>query len=214
MPLVPNTVQGSEAWRAARLGKVTASLAAACLGLNPYTSRQAAYRIILGIEPYRSNHHMERGIEFESQAIVDYQVETGEMVEPTGFWIHPTLPWLGASPDGLIGADGLLQVKCPEVIKPEIAEMYIVQVQIEMLVTQRSWCDLWQWAQHDHSLTRVHANAALQVNLFERLQDFYRAHLVPPFREPARAKRKAKPGCGPNPNYIPDPTDPTEDPWM
>lgn len=191
MPLVPDTIQGSDGWRRARLGKVTASVAAACLGLNPYTSRQAAYRMILGIEPYRSNHHMERGIEFEPQAIVDYEVESGEMVDPTGFWIHPSLPWLGASPDGLIGVDGMLEVKCPEVMRAEVPEMYLVQCQIGMYVTGRQWCDLWRWTQHDRSAARIAARPGLQLDLVGRLDDFYRAHLMPPFTEPARKKRTA-----------------------
>jgi hypothetical protein len=69
-------------------------------------------------------------------------------VTQVGFIDHPTIPMSGASPDGMIGDDGLIEIKCPgtsqhieTLLKDEIKTGYIYQMQWQMMTTERSWCD-------------------------------------------------------------------------
>ena len=77
-----------------------------------------------------------------SVAIRAYESLTGHNVCATGLWCHPKISWLGASPDGLIGQDGVLEIKCPVYrIHDSVPKHYMPQVQAEMEMTARSWCD-------------------------------------------------------------------------
>lgn len=91
---------------------------------------------------------MQRGTDLEPEARDLYVKETGNQVEETGFWQHPELDFVGASPDGLVGDDGLLEIKCP-MLETHIGyiEDYIVpedyrpQMALQMACTGRKWCD-------------------------------------------------------------------------
>lgn len=91
---------------------------------------------------------MQWGIDHEDEARMEYQVRTGEIVQLTGFVLHPDIPYLGASPDGLVGTDGLVEIKCPTtavhlrrikagVVPPE----YVPQMLLQCLCTGRKWVD-------------------------------------------------------------------------
>ncbi|OOX78505.1 lambda exonuclease family protein, partial [Snodgrassella alvi] len=91
---------------------------------------------------------MQRGNDIEPKARARYMLETGELVEETGFINHPTISMSGASPDGLVGEDGLIEIKCPNTAthleflrtkkpKPE----YLLQMFWQMACTGRKWCD-------------------------------------------------------------------------
>ena len=115
MPQI-TVAQRTPEWHAARKGKVTASIAAACLGLDKYTSRKKAWRTILGREPEDTgNPHLARGVLFEPKARWEYEVLTGNTVVETGLWTHPECEWLAASVDGCVGDDAILECKCPMV---------------------------------------------------------------------------------------------------
>ena len=95
-----------------------------------------------------SNQHMENGIEQEPFARVAYEVETGTDVEEVGFILHPELSFLGASPDGLVGDDGMVEIKCPTPAvhfdywrNRKVPRKYLLQMQCQMLCTGRGWCD-------------------------------------------------------------------------
>jgi predicted phage-related endonuclease len=96
-----------------------------------------------------SNAAMQRGIEMEPLAIEAYEIATGDLVEPSGFVRHP---WAqlqsGASPDGLVGLEGLIEVKCPNtathietLLTEAIDSRYQLQMQWQMVSTNRQWCD-------------------------------------------------------------------------
>ena len=71
-----------------------------------------------------------------------YERLTGHDVSETGLWLHPEISWLAASPDGLVGDEGVLEVKCPVYkIHSEVPKHYMPQVQAEMEMTGRAWCD-------------------------------------------------------------------------
>ena len=94
---------------------------------------------------------MARGIELEPLARAFYEHTYQLMVDQVPFVDHPTIAMAGCSPDGLVGTDGLLEIKCPS---PEnhlghllengqaLIKTYYDQVQWQLVVTQRAWCDL------------------------------------------------------------------------
>lgn len=146
--------QRSDDWYAARLGKFTASGIGKLMAGGAGKTRAAYLR---GIRFERmtgkpasdyTNAAMERGIELEAEARLSYELVTGLTVVETGFVLHPELPMAGASPDGLVGDTGLVEIKCPgwdqhlrtmdgEAVKRD----YLLQMQWQMACCEREWCD-------------------------------------------------------------------------
>jgi predicted phage-related endonuclease len=88
---------------------------------------------------------IQRGTETEPLARSAYEVETGQMVTECGFIMHPELDRFGASPDALVGDDGLLEIKCPNtsthidfIRSRKPAGQYIWQMQAQMACTGRA----------------------------------------------------------------------------
>lgn len=182
--------QRTQEWLDARRGKVTASLAAACLGLDPYTSPKMAWKKISGlVDNELQNRHMQWGVQFEAKARLDYEVESGNFVETTGLWVHPTCEWLAASPDGLIGADGLCEIKCPTDTPPRVPIHHRIQMLIQLACTERAWCDYYAWAGPQKTLLRRVYRAGLP-GLICRLKSFYETYVLTA-TEPPRRKRKS-----------------------
>jgi putative phage-type endonuclease len=92
---------------------------------------------------------MEWGTEHEPLARIRYEADTGYFVDEAEFYTHPTIKWLGASPDGLLNdTGGLLEIKCPNtqthlgyMLDKKAPAAYINQMQTQMWVTGRAWCD-------------------------------------------------------------------------
>lgn len=91
---------------------------------------------------------MQRGIDLEPAAREEYQVQTGNIVRLVGFLPHPNIEWCGASPDGLVDDDGLVELKCPKtathlqyILNGTVPVEYQPQMLLQMAVTRRSWCD-------------------------------------------------------------------------
>jgi putative phage-type endonuclease len=149
--------QGTPEWLELRRGKVTASRVADILAktkTGTSVSRQnylielALQRLTKTIEPSYTNSYMEWGTATEPQARVAYEVHTNNFVDQVPFIDHPTIQGFGCSPDGLVGADGLLEIKCPsspthwEYFKAkEPPKKYFIQMQAQMAVTGAKWCD-------------------------------------------------------------------------
>jgi putative phage-type endonuclease len=100
------------------------------------------------VEPSFTSPAMKWGTETEPEARDTYAFLTDTKVEQVGFVIHPTIPDAGASPDGLVGADGLVEIKCPNtathidyLLGAGIPDKYIKQMQFQMACTGRKWCD-------------------------------------------------------------------------
>lgn len=88
------------------------------------------------------------GTETEPQARAAYEFMQGVQVVETGFLLHPDIPGAGCSPDGLVGDDGLVEIKCPNtathletLLGGAIDKRYMLQMQWQMDVTGRQWCD-------------------------------------------------------------------------
>ncbi len=152
-----NVVQCSEEWFAIRLGKVTASKIADLMAKTKtgYSASRANYMAQIIVERLTgqkqesfTNAAMQWGTDNEPQARAAYELETGLAVKEVGFVDHPTIKMSGASPDGLIGDDGQLEIKCPNtathidfLLTGDIEGKYIKQMQWQMACTGRSWCD-------------------------------------------------------------------------
>jgi putative phage-type endonuclease len=150
--------QRSEEWFAARRGKVTASKIGDILNTirngNWAASRknyaaQLVTERLTGKDPEPfTNEAIEWGIAQEAPAREAYTQRTGSLVQEVGFIDHPTIAFAGASPDGLVGDDGLLEIKCPttathieRLLGAEIPEGYRLQMFWQMACTGRKWCD-------------------------------------------------------------------------
>jgi putative phage-type endonuclease len=149
--------QQSEEWFTARLGKVTASRVADIIAKTKsgYSTSRANYMAELVCERLTgkqgdsfSNAAMVWGTNTEPMARAAYEALEGVLVEETGFVSHPTIPMAGASPDGLVLEDGLVEIKCPNtathietLLDKEVPSKYVKQMQWQMACTGRKWCD-------------------------------------------------------------------------
>jgi putative phage-type endonuclease len=174
-----------------RKGRLTASQFGAALGLNPYLSRQALWREMTGrAETFQGNEATDWGTKHETIAIDAYECETGSIVVPAPFIKFED--WCGATPDGYVGDDGLIEVKCPfsQRIYPEWPVYYMAQVIGQLGITGRSWCDCFCWTPDGYSIiNRVYHEENTWFHMLNELREFY-AHIEDD-KEPTR-KRKYK----------------------
>jgi len=149
--------QRSPEWFAHRLGKVTASRIADLMAetkSGPGAARKnyAAELIserLTGDHPQGfSNAAMQWGTEKEPQARAAYEFMTDATVIEVGFIDHPHIPDSGCSPDGLVGDDGMVEIKCPNttthietLLSGNIDGKYLKQMQFQMACSGRKWCD-------------------------------------------------------------------------
>ena len=149
--------QGTPEWFAIRCGKVTASRVADIIATTKsgYSASRANYEAqliceILTGKPAESftNSAMQWGTDTEPLARAQYELKTGNMVDQVGFVVHPTIEQSGASPDGLIGTEGAIEIKCPQtnthldtLLNQTVPGKYITQIQWQLACTQRKWCD-------------------------------------------------------------------------
>lgn len=147
-----NVEQNTDEWFELRCGKITASSFKDCFSgestatfTNLVYSKRAEIRTGK-IEDSFSNEWMQRGHDLEPIARLAYELQTGNEVEDGGFWEYSE--YIGASPDGLIGEDGLIEIKCPKASTMEryiddgkLPTIYKWQVYGQMLCTGRKWTD-------------------------------------------------------------------------
>jgi putative phage-type endonuclease len=149
--------QGTQEWIEARLGKVTASRVAdvAAKTKTGWGASRATYMGELiaerltgkPVEKY-TNAAMQWGSDIEADARAAYQFERATIVTQIGFAPHPSIEMAGASPDGLVGDDGLIECKCPNtsthidsLLGQNVPGKYVTQMQWQMACTGRKWCD-------------------------------------------------------------------------
>jgi len=148
---IHNIAQCSSEWFEIKKAKMSASNAQAIgangKGLETYILELMSEYYSSAEKEHYTNEHLERGIELESQARDIYSLKTGNEIVQVGF--VELDEYTGASPDGLIGEDGLVEIKCPSdkvyfkiLLDRKIDSGYVWQVQMQMLVTGREWCSL------------------------------------------------------------------------
>lgn len=154
-------IQGSPEWLAVRVGKITASrmadmLAKIKVGWGASRANYAAELLcerLTGAGARRYvNDEMRWGTEQEPYARQAYSERNGVDVFEVGFIDHPELERAGASPDGYVGDDGLVEFKAPNtathidtLLRGVVPERYLLQMQFQMACAGRDWCDFVSW---------------------------------------------------------------------
>ena len=174
--------QGTPEWFAQRCGKATASRISDIVAKTKtgYSASRANYMAQLVVERMTqtiadsySNVAMEWGTENEPFARAAYEVKTGNTVDQVGAIDHPRIAMSAASPDGLIGDDGCLEIKCPHtsthiatLLGEEPVKKYYDQMQWQMACTDRKWCDFVSFD------PRMPSHLQLFVKRIERNDDY------------------------------------------
>lgn len=149
--------QGTEEWFTIRIGKVTASRVADVIAKTKtgYSASRDNYMAQLVCERLTgqkgesfTNAAMQHGTETEPLARAAYEALKDVLVDEVGFVPHPTIEMAGASPDGMVGEDGLIEIKCPNtathidtLLSQTVPGKYNTQMQFQMACTGRKWCD-------------------------------------------------------------------------
>ena len=173
--------QRSAEWYAARLGKVTASRVADVVAKTKtgYSTSRQNYAAELIVERLTGkqgdtyqNAAMAWGTATEPMARSAYEARMGVLVEEIGFVPHPTITMAGASPDGLVGDKGLVEIKCPFtathiefLLTGDVPLKYIYQMHWQMACTKREWCDFVSFD------PRMPEGMQLRVKRFEQSDD-------------------------------------------
>lgn len=165
----PRTLEQRTAeWFEARRGKITASVAPSLLGVG-FDRREVVFEMLLTGKRTETTDNMLRGQALEGKARAFYERVANVVVEETGLWIHSEFDWLAASPDGLVGQRGLLEIKAPKRVG-KLSDAVIVQSTIQMACTERTFCDICQFSPPEAKLQRLRFDA----DLFETLVEYLR----------------------------------------
>jgi len=181
--------QRSEEWHKARLGLITASSVGAILGHSPNGTRADVMRRMVrdwhGAErEFTGNIATEYGVNNEAGAVVEYTMETANAVQPIGFVTCED--WAGCSPDGAIGTDGGLEVKCPFGLRKDAnpqfktladQQHYYDQVQFSLWVTGWKFWHFYQWTPVATKLECVLPDAEWQAKNLPILRQFHAEYL-------------------------------------
>ena len=180
--------QRTTEWYTARKGRITGSAVGAILGLSKFATPDDVMRRMVREyhnqpSEFTGNIATEYGTLNEPNALADYEIETGNSVVEVGF--IQVNEWLGASPDGLVGDKGLIEIKCPyglrhggEFKSIDDQQHYYAQIQIQLLCTEREWCDFYQWSAYGSKLERVNFNPAWIEENIPKLKAFYEKYLI------------------------------------
>lgn len=186
-------IQGTDEWFETRCGKVTASRVADVIAKTKtgwgasrknYEAQLIAERLTNTVAESYTNAAMEWGTDTEPKARVAYEFLTGDPVEQIGFVDHPYIQMTGASPDGLVGVNGLIEIKCPNtathidtLLSGKVPAKYITQMQWQMACAERDYCDFFSFdprlPEHLNSWTqRVERDDARIKELEELVAEF------------------------------------------
>ena len=150
--------QGSEEWRLARAGSLGASSLHEALAKTAkgawgasranLLSRLVVERLTGTPQDSFQSQAMKDGTAREPEARAAYQFEVATLVKTVGIIKHPIIAWSHCSPDGLVGDDGLIEIKCPTesthletLLGAPVPQKYLYQTMWQMACTGRAWCD-------------------------------------------------------------------------
>lgn len=155
--MIEKMEQGTPEWFAARLGNVTASRVADVIAKTKsgysasrenYMAQLICERMTNTVAELYSNAAMQWGTETEPLARAAYESFADVLVDEVGYVPHPIIERAGASPDGLVGLDGQIEIKCPNtathidtLLSNQVPTKYITQMQWQMACTRRAYCD-------------------------------------------------------------------------
>jgi putative phage-type endonuclease len=149
--------QGTDEWFAARLGKVTASRVADVIAKTKtgystsrdnYMAQLVCERMTNTVAESFTNSAMQWGTETEPLARAAYEAHADVLVDEVAMITHPIIEDAGASPDGYVGSEGILEIKCPNtstaidtLLSQAVPSKHITQIQFQLACTGRKWCD-------------------------------------------------------------------------
>lgn len=182
MKIYNDIEQGSPEWFDVRKGKLTASKAQAIgnngKGLETLCYELLAEKYSTAQPEYYTNEDMERGKQLEEQARQMYELQTGNKIEKIGF--VEIDEYTGCSPDGFIGKDGLIEIKCKKdstyfraLVDETIGSEYVWQVQMQMFLTGRKWVDFVDYNPNykkPMNIRRIEADKEMQAKIEAGLQ--------------------------------------------
>lgn len=190
---MPEIIQRSPEWFQARLGKATASRIADVVAKTKsgYSTSRANYAAQLVCERLTGlqgesyvNAAMQWGTDKEPEALALYEFQHDALLSAVGFVDHPRIGMSGASPDGLVGEDGLVEVKCPitathidTLLGQAVPAKYHTQIQWQLSCTDRQWCDFVSYDPRLPSdmrlfVQRIQRDGALIAELEREVQTF------------------------------------------
>jgi|DEB0MinimDraft_6_1074348.scaffolds.fasta_scaffold01044_11 exodeoxyribonuclease (lambda-induced) len=150
------------AWLEERKPYITATGCSSLEGNNPYETAQEYLRkkvrdLCGKPSEFVMSPAVQHGADMENIARDYYEYHTGNEVTETGLIVHPKHQFLAASPDGLIGLDGCIEIKCPYPkynkepysVFDEKKKMYLWQVYVQMECLDASWCDFFCYLAKD-----------------------------------------------------------------
>lgn len=156
--------QGTQTWFDNRLGRLTASrisdaISKAKRETTGELQKRRDFKLELAVERVtgRTSEHfvsewMERGIAFEDLARAAYELKTDTFTDRADLVIHPSIEWAACSPDGLVGDDGLCEIKVPKptthaeyLLAECVPERYLDQMMFQLACTGRDWNDFISW---------------------------------------------------------------------
>jgi len=180
-------VQGTDEWFEARIGKVTASRVADIIAQTKsgYSASRDNYMAQLVCERLTgqkgesfTNAAMQWGTETEPLARAAYEAHKDLLVDEVGFIPHPRILMAGASPDGLVGDNGLLEIKCPNtathidtLLSQTVPGKYNTQMQFQMACTDREWCDFVSFDNRLPSELQLFVKRVPRDNMYIRLME-------------------------------------------
>lgn len=172
-------------WFQQRKNRLTASSVGAVLGEDPWRTRQDVMRQMVrdsyGAEnEWKSNPALAWGTANESNARLEFELESGLVCDPAPFIPHED--WLGASPDAIIGFNAIAEFKCPYGLRSEknpVFKMlssqpqYYSQIQTQLLCAGIEKCHFYQWTPYGSSWEVVHVDHAWRDENLPKLRQFY-----------------------------------------
>lgn len=195
----------SEDWRNERRKRVTAStFGSICKARSDKRLFMIADSII-NPKSLANIPAVKHGITNEQKALLEYELMTGVKCTASGLQIHPDYQYIAGSPDALVGTDGVLEIKCPFIIKNmnpsesfvlktlpyldkngglRVNSDYYFQVQGLLEITNREWCDFFIYTNRGNHLERINRNRGFWKNAFLKLKSFYYFFMIPLLTDP------------------------------
>lgn len=183
--------QRSPEWYESRKHRITASAVGSIMGLAPYGSRADVMRRMVreyhnATQEFTGNAATEYGTFHEQLAVLDFEMETGNKVEPAPFIKYGG--FYGASPDGYVKTllgDFLLEIKCPyglrnggEFKSINDQKHYYAQIQMQLLCTNYDECYFYQWHSQGSKLENVVRDEEFIEKMVKECEEFYNEYLT------------------------------------
>lgn len=154
--------QRTPEWYEVRKDLLTASDAAAALRIKPFASysgcpRDELMQRKLGATEFRGNRFTRHGQQHEEEACVKFASVIGQEVHEFGLLLHPDIPWLGASPDGITSGGAMVEIKCPllrKIVPGKVPHHYMPQIQVQLEVCGLEMCYFVEYLPATHAPDR------------------------------------------------------------